>query len=123
MSLSSACPIWRGFLSDIDCRWNVLSQAADDRTVEEQQRPNLPSRYGSTPMYLTDQNKHLNDVEIDVDEEIVSTLIDHGQFFNRKSYKVHHFILLNRNITDIVSSFWSFIYARSFNCYGRTTSS
>jgi hypothetical protein len=116
LSLSGACPIWRGFLSDIDCRWNVLSQAADDRTIEEQQRPNLPSRYGSTPMYLTDQNKHLNDVEIDVDEEVVSTLIDHGQFFNRKSCKVRHCILLNRNVTNIVSSFWSFIYPRSFDC-------
>jgi glutamate--cysteine ligase catalytic subunit len=84
LALSAACPIWRGFLSDIDCRWNVLSQAADDRTVEEQQRPNLSSRYGSTPLYLGDQNNHLNDVEIDVDEEIISTLIDHGRCFNQK---------------------------------------
>ncbi|CAF3385814.1 unnamed protein product, partial [Rotaria sp. Silwood2] len=35
LCLSAACPILRDFLSDIDCRWNILSEAADDRTTEE----------------------------------------------------------------------------------------
>ncbi len=35
LALSASSPIWRGYLSDIDCRWNVLKQAFDDRTKEE----------------------------------------------------------------------------------------
>jgi len=76
LCLSAACPVWRGFLSDIDCRWNVISEAADDRTVEEKNSNKLPSRYCATPCYLSDKNKHLNDVELPIDEEIVSKLIE-----------------------------------------------
>lgn len=82
MALSGACPIWRGYLSDIDCRWNVLSQAADDRTAKERQRSTLSSRYCPAPSYLCDENSHFNDVELDFNENVVSTLIDHGQFFS-----------------------------------------
>jgi hypothetical protein len=43
-------------------------------------RAKLTSRYGSAPMYLSDVNSHLNDVEIEVDEEIVSKLIENSSF-------------------------------------------
>jgi glutamate--cysteine ligase catalytic subunit len=79
--LSSACPIWRGYLTDIDCRYNVLSQAADDRTPEERQRPTLMPRYFSAPLYLSDEHNHLNDVKLDLNENVVSTLIQHGRLF------------------------------------------
>ncbi|CAF0982945.1 unnamed protein product [Rotaria sp. Silwood1] len=74
--LSAACPIWRGYLSDIDCRWNVLSEAADDRTIEEKKQKNLPSRYALAPLYLADKNKHLNDIDYAVDQYVVAKLID-----------------------------------------------
>jgi glutamate--cysteine ligase catalytic subunit len=79
--LSGACPIWRGYLSDIDCRWNVLSQAADDRTAKERQRSSLSSRYCPAPSYLCEINNRFNDVELDVEKNVVSTLNNHGHFF------------------------------------------
>lgn len=35
IALSACSPVWRGYLSDVDCRWNVLSASTDDRTREE----------------------------------------------------------------------------------------
>lgn len=35
MALSAASPFYRGFVSDIDCRWGVISASVDDRTPEE----------------------------------------------------------------------------------------
>ncbi|CAF1077577.1 unnamed protein product [Rotaria sordida] len=78
LCLSGACPIWRGYLSDIDCRWNVLSEAADDRTIEERKERNFLSRFSSTPSYLADKNKHLNDFNYPVNQSVVSKLIDQG---------------------------------------------
>ena len=33
--MSAAAPVHRGYLSDLDTRWPMLSQAMDDRTDEE----------------------------------------------------------------------------------------
>lgn len=35
MSLGAAAPIFRGYLTDIDCRWSIISQSVDDRTKQE----------------------------------------------------------------------------------------
>lgn len=35
MALSAASPFYRGFVSDNDCRWGVISASVDDRTQEE----------------------------------------------------------------------------------------
>ena len=35
MALSAGTPITRGYLSDLDCRWGIISEATDDRTPEE----------------------------------------------------------------------------------------
>ena len=35
MALSAAAPIYRGFLTDLDCRWTIISQSVDDRTKTE----------------------------------------------------------------------------------------
>ncbi|CAF3694848.1 unnamed protein product [Rotaria sp. Silwood1] len=78
LCLSAASPIWRGYLSDIDCRWNIISEAADDRTIEEKKEKNLQSRYSSAPSYLADKNKHLNDIDYPVDQFVVSKLIEQG---------------------------------------------
>ncbi|CAF1401918.1 unnamed protein product [Rotaria sordida] len=78
LCLSAACPIWRGYLSDIDCRWNVLSEATDDRTAEEKKQKNFLSRYGSAPLYLADKNKYLNNIDYPVDQYVITKLIDQG---------------------------------------------
>lgn len=68
-------------MTDIDCRYNILSQAADDRTPDERQRPTLNSRCFCTPLYVSDEHEHLNDVKVDFDEKVVSTLISEGECF------------------------------------------
>jgi len=35
LALTAASPVWRGFLADVDCRWNVIAGSVDDRTEEE----------------------------------------------------------------------------------------
>ena len=35
LAISAGCPIFRGYLADVDCRWNVISGSVDDRTKQE----------------------------------------------------------------------------------------
>lgn len=35
MALTAASPAHKGFLADVDCRWNILESSSDDRTGEE----------------------------------------------------------------------------------------
>lgn len=35
LALSASSPIWCGYLTDIDCRWKVLADLLDDRTLDE----------------------------------------------------------------------------------------
>lgn len=61
LALSAAAPIFRGYLTDRDCRWDVISGSVDDRSKEE--RGVLPlkndkfrikkSRYDSISLYLS----------------------------------------------------------------------
>jgi glutamate--cysteine ligase catalytic subunit len=61
MALSAATPIFRGYLADVDCRWNVISNSVDDRTKEERKQEPLSksrfeipkSRYDSISTYLS----------------------------------------------------------------------
>ncbi|XP_060604776.1 glutamate--cysteine ligase catalytic subunit-like [Ruditapes philippinarum] len=61
LALSAASPIYRGYLSDLDTRWTVISQSVDDRTDEERGLKPLKenkfvinkSRYDSIDSYLS----------------------------------------------------------------------
>ena len=64
LSLSAASPVFRGLLTDIDCRWDVISGSVDDRTPSERGLEPLDgspgkqwrihkSRYGSISSYLS----------------------------------------------------------------------
>ena len=35
LALTAASPAFRGYLADVDARWNVIAGAVDDRTEEE----------------------------------------------------------------------------------------
>lgn len=35
LALTAASPFWRGYIADVDCRWNVIAASVDDRTQEE----------------------------------------------------------------------------------------
>ncbi|KAJ2787681.1 glutamate--cysteine ligase [Coemansia interrupta] len=87
MSLSASSPIFRGYLADVDCRWNVISAAVDDRTPEERglrplskDRFAIPkSRYGTIDTFLGSDDGYFkpeyNDLPLVYDEEIYQHLV------------------------------------------------
>lgn len=51
LALTAATPFFRGYVSDVDCRWNVIAGSVDCRTPDERTR--IPkSRYDSIDSYL-----------------------------------------------------------------------
>ncbi|KAF5270470.1 hypothetical protein FQA39_LY08348 [Lamprigera yunnana] len=89
LALTAATPIFRGFLTDVDCRWNIISAAVDCRTEEERGLKPLKenkfvinkSRYGSIDSYLSEKGEKYNDIPILYDQPIYEKLkandIDH----------------------------------------------
>lgn len=84
LALSASSPIWRGYLSDIDCRWNVLKQAFDDRTKEELGQEPLKnnryvlknSRFDSTDVYMSKEGSKYNEFEYDRDDAVYEQLLN-----------------------------------------------
>ncbi|KIM83246.1 hypothetical protein PILCRDRAFT_819487 [Piloderma croceum F 1598] len=85
LALSAASPIWRGYLADVDCRWNVIAGSVDDRTEEErglkplkENRFRIPkSRYDSVDLYLSKDwinRPEYNDNDVPYDEGIYNRL-------------------------------------------------
>ncbi|TRY63874.1 hypothetical protein TCAL_00880 [Tigriopus californicus] len=57
LALTASSPMFRGLLADVDCRWDIISAAVDDRKAEERD-PSHPqyiskSRYASVSSYLS----------------------------------------------------------------------
>ncbi|KAG9094802.1 hypothetical protein FRC06_010476 [Ceratobasidium sp. 370] len=60
MALTASSPAYRGYLSNVDCRWDVLSASLDERTDEgkglkplKHSKHVIPkSRYGGVHMYI-----------------------------------------------------------------------
>ncbi|KAJ2760524.1 glutamate--cysteine ligase [Coemansia sp. BCRC 34490] len=87
MSLSAASPIFRGYLADVDCRWNVIAGAVDDRTAEERGEKPLSksrfvipkSRYGTIDTFLGSSDGHFkpeyNDLKLAYDHAIYEHLV------------------------------------------------
>ncbi|XP_064623415.1 glutamate--cysteine ligase-like isoform X2 [Lineus longissimus] len=100
LALSAGSPIYRGYLSDIDCRWHVLAAAIDDRTEEERGVKPLKndkfvipkSRYDSIDCYLCPGSERYNDVEVVRDEEAEKTLIEAGIDRHLAQHIAHLFI-------------------------------
>lgn len=89
LALSAGSPIFRGFLADVDCRWNVISGSVDDRTPGERglaplqpgERVIRKSRYDSIDSYLGGSahfKDSYNDLAMEVDEEIAARLTANG---------------------------------------------
>lgn len=65
LALTAASPVFRGYLVESDCRWNVISASVDCRTKEE--RGEIPlnenqfriqkSRYDSIDSYLSPEGE------------------------------------------------------------------
>nr|XP_030123211.3 glutamate--cysteine ligase catalytic subunit isoform X1 [Taeniopygia guttata] len=86
MALSAASPFYRGYMSDIDCRWGVISASVDDRTREERGLEPLKnnhyriskSRYDSIDSYLSECGEKYNDIDLTIDKDIYEHLIKEG---------------------------------------------
>ncbi|KAF5389460.1 hypothetical protein D9757_004255 [Collybiopsis confluens] len=91
LALTAGSPIWRGYLSDVDCRWNVVAGSVDDRTEEERGLKDQPlehdrfripkSRYDSVDLYISEDWRNraeYNDKPIVVDEGICNRLREYG---------------------------------------------
>lgn len=89
LALTAASPAFRGYLTESDCRWNVISASVDCRTEEERGLKPLQenqfqiakSRYDSIDSYLSPAGEKYNDVPLTYDESIYQRLregnIDH----------------------------------------------
>ncbi|KAK9459996.1 glutamate-cysteine ligase-domain-containing protein [Lipomyces oligophaga] len=103
LALTAASPAWRGYLSDQDCRWNVIAGSVDDRTEEERGIKPLKnnkfvipkSRYDSVSWYLSrgpEYRPEYNDIPLVQDEAIKKTLQDAGVDDALASHYAHLFI-------------------------------
>ncbi|KAH9951545.1 glutamate-cysteine ligase catalytic subunit [Amylocystis lapponica] len=81
LALTAASPLWRGYIADVDCRWDVVAASVDDRTEEErglkplkENRFRIPkSRYGSVSLYISESwlnRPEYNDIDAPFDEAI-----------------------------------------------------
>ncbi|CAF0788269.1 unnamed protein product [Rotaria sordida] len=84
LAMSASSPIWRGYLTEIDCRWNVLCAMSDDRTTEEEGSEPLKnecfripkSRYSSVDCYISPDSAKYNDQEVVLDMNVFHKLIE-----------------------------------------------
>ena len=69
LALTAASPVFKGQLSDEDCRYKVIMQSVDDRTPKERD-PNssthLPKSRNSGVNYFISNSKHMKDEYNDV---------------------------------------------------------
>ncbi|XP_071442481.1 glutamate--cysteine ligase catalytic subunit isoform X1 [Hetaerina americana] len=86
LALTAASPFHRGLITDVDCRWNVISGAVDCRTRQERgllplgpnERRIPKSRYDSISSYISPQGEKYNDVPLVLDEDAYKQLSEAG---------------------------------------------
>ncbi|XP_021103266.1 glutamate--cysteine ligase catalytic subunit isoform X2 [Heterocephalus glaber] len=100
MALSAASPFYRGYVSDIDCRWGVISASVDDRTREERGLEPLKnnnyriskSRYDSIDSYLSKCGEKYNDIDLTIDKGVYEQLVQNGIDHLLAQHVAHLFI-------------------------------
>ncbi|XP_044726614.1 glutamate--cysteine ligase [Chrysoperla carnea] len=100
LALTAASPVHRGFLTDVDCRWNVISSSVDCRTAEERGLQPLKnnkfvinkSRYDSIDSYLSVCGEPYNDVPLIYDPKVYQQLRDAGIDHLLAQHVAHLFI-------------------------------
>ena len=84
--MSSACPIFKGKITDYDNRWNIISESVDDRTEDERNINSKnyieKSRYGPVYSYISD-SKYSYDFNNDyrkfpINKDYYNKLIQNG---------------------------------------------
>ncbi|PFH53757.1 hypothetical protein AMATHDRAFT_78877 [Amanita thiersii Skay4041] len=85
LALTASSPVYRGYLADVDCRWNVIAGSVDDRTEEERglkalknNKFRIPkSRYDSVDLYISNDwmnRPEYNNTNPPYDEDIYNRL-------------------------------------------------
>lgn len=100
LAFTAASPVHRGFLTDVDCRWNIISCSVDCRTEEERGLKPLndnkfvinKSRYDSIDSYLSPQGEKYNDVPLIYDPKVYQKLIDNDIDHLLSQHIAHLFI-------------------------------
>ena len=102
MALSAATPIFKGYLTNRDCRWEVISASVDDRNpferghLQSKSSIHIPkSRYGPISTYIStysDFDDRYNDTELVVDKDVFNKLIDSGLDYRLARHFAHLFI-------------------------------
>ncbi|XP_005188300.1 glutamate--cysteine ligase [Musca domestica] len=63
LALTAAAPIYRGYLTETDCRWQIISSSVDCRTPED--KSFIPkSRCDSISSYLSGEGEKYNDIPL-----------------------------------------------------------
>ncbi|XP_019639734.1 PREDICTED: glutamate--cysteine ligase catalytic subunit-like [Branchiostoma belcheri] len=100
LALTAAAPVYRGYLVDTECRFNIIAQSVDCRTREERgleplknDRFVIPkSRYDSIDCYLTPEAEKYNDIDLVLDQDICQQLQDAGMDRSLARHFAHLFI-------------------------------
>eukprot|EP01135_Chromosphaera_perkinsii_P005544 Nk52_evm93s352 gene=Nk52_evmTU93s352 len=105
LALTASSPIYRGYMSDIDCRWNVIAGSVDDRSPSERGEASSSSgpskyvidksRYDSIDSYLSNNDHYkdkYDDINLVIDEEIFSKLEKNGIDRKLARHVAHLFI-------------------------------
>ena len=102
LALTASSPMFRGYLADVDCRWDVIAAAVDCRNKEERGEVPLKdskyvipkSRYGSVSSYISNCVDHFdyNDVPLVHDPEIYEKLKAEGIREPMAKHVAHLFI-------------------------------
>ena len=103
LAMTAALPFFRGYLADVDCRWDVIAASVDcrtkaergDQSEEEPSKYVIPkSRYGSVSSYISQcvQHYNYNDVPLVHDPEIYKTLVENGIKEPMAKHVAHLFI-------------------------------
>ncbi len=114
LALTAASPAYRGYLADVDCRWDVISAAVDDRTPQERGEEPLPlpghtprggldrdadkipkSRYDSVDSYISQDplnRRCYNDNPLPINDEVKEQLRQAGVDDLLSDHLAHLFI-------------------------------
>ncbi|KAH9935686.1 glutamate-cysteine ligase-domain-containing protein [Fomitopsis serialis] len=81
LALTAASPLFRGYIADVDCRWDVIRQEERGLNLSKNRYRIPKSRYSSVSLYISDDWMHrpeYDDIDAPYDQAIFDRLQKHG---------------------------------------------